>query len=405
MVHKRMIIRNVPRRSMRTAVLMKAYDASGPGAVIFMNNPNWVEQSKWDGQRLGGVKRGTKVRLHGRSCVIYTPNFPFIKQELSKLKPINLLLDGEVVFLDAKGDDIQEFSSRRMRIQDPVKRAKYIRDYPVTWFVFDVLECEPLPPSFLGRMRAAGVDPYKWVRGANVTEMPLRYRLWLLESIIPKKNPKIKLVGTAYTLAEKIALREKMKRLHREGVMHKDLDGIYVEGRPSNPKKSYKSKAWQKDKFTQTDDVVALGWYWGKGNRLGMMGGFYMGQWDGKQYRYVGKVGSGLNRDQLRNFTQMMLLKGGFTIEEFQGVPLEKTRKHLQPDVLNYLSKPAIERGAWVKPTVVLEVKYTERSKHNILVGPAFLRLRFDKEPTDTEYPKEESRVSKKVRRIEDATR
>jgi len=399
------------KRPYRIPVLMTAYIWKpvqlGIGfGVMRVDNPNWVSQWKLDGLRLGGIKRGltpppkfdsavkqilrVKTRdlpviLFGRSRYSYTENFPHIAAEFTKLKPINLALDGEGVYLDAKGNDIQRIASRRMRITNPVKRELYIKKFPVTWFVFDVLECEPLPRKFLQRMKVAGINPMQWVDGANVTQMPLKYRIWLLEEIVPKNLKFIKLVDTAYTTKAKVALKRKMRKLDREGVVYKRLDSVYVEGRASNSKKCYRSPSWRKAKFSDTDEVVIIGWYDARpGEREGLLGGFYTAQWDGKQFRYTGKTGAGFKLKEesaseddptLEDITKMMR-------REREGL------NFMPADAKKFLSGPETKRAHWIPWRHVIEIKYRERSKNNRFKEAAFIRFRFDKRPKDTEYPK-----------------
>ena len=398
MVHRRLMqIKILP---FRRPIAMMAYDISNtrftPGQLIL--NPAFVEQWKLDGQRLLGVKRGSKSRLYGRSGKIYTINFPHIAAALSSLKPVNLILDGEVVYLDKHGDDLQEFSSRRMRIQDPVKREEYIKRFPVKWMVFDVLECQPLPSRFIRRLQKDGraQEVLAKVNGANVTQMPLWARLWLLQEIMGRKrHSHMELVRSARTPGAKRALKERMRRLNREGVMHKRLDSVYREGRPSDPNKSYRSPDWIKDKFTKTDEVVIIGWYDGTGNRQGLPGGIYGAQWDGKGFRYTGKVGGGFKYEKAKEDTGVTLLEL-LTILKAQ----PQLDEPATPDIHKRHSRPIILASHWIEPKLVVEVRFRERSKNNRLIEARFLWFRPDKSAKETEYPGE-SLVSKRVKAVE----
>src|ERR1700685_523666 len=66
------------------------------------NKPNWIYEEKYDGVRMLSYKEGAKVSLISRNAIDRTDRYPEIAEEISKLKPDTLVLDGEIAVFDKR---------------------------------------------------------------------------------------------------------------------------------------------------------------------------------------------------------------------------------------------------------------------------------------------------------------
>jgi bifunctional non-homologous end joining protein LigD len=67
------------------------------------HQPGWVYEEKYDGIRITAYKEGARVTLLTRNDLDRTASFKGIADAISQLHDVTVLLDGEVVALDAKG--------------------------------------------------------------------------------------------------------------------------------------------------------------------------------------------------------------------------------------------------------------------------------------------------------------
>lgn len=142
-----------------------------------------------------------------------------------------------------------------------------------------------------------------------------------------------------------------------EGVIGKRRDAKYYPGK--------RSADWLKIKATQADEFIIAGYTAGQGNRAGAFGSLVLGQFDeGGGFNYVSNVGTGFNVTLLgelkTRMKQLVIEKSPFDHK----LPLES----------------AI---TWLKPILVAEVKFAERTHDGGLRAPVFLRLREDKPARD----------------------
>lgn len=83
----------------------------------------------------------------------------------------------------------------------------------------------------------------------DVRSQPYRDRLFMLAQIVSGEFGFIKLADTAHTSAEKLALLDRMKREQREGVVFKQLDAPYTAGRPNSGGSQFKYKLYATGSF------------------------------------------------------------------------------------------------------------------------------------------------------------
>src|SRR5689334_10469682 len=101
------------------------------------NDPAWIFELKHDGYRVLAARHGDRLRLVSRRGNDLLHWFPEIAAELAKLPDI--VIDGELVMLDARGHP--EFHKLRGRcaIRDPRRVEAAARAHPAVVFAFDLL--------------------------------------------------------------------------------------------------------------------------------------------------------------------------------------------------------------------------------------------------------------------------
>src|SRR6185312_12132215 len=133
-------------------------------------------------------------------------------------------------------------------------------------------------------------------------------------------------------------------KLGLEGLIGKEADSVYVSGR---------SKSWIKLKCRQRQDFVIGGFTPPRGSRAGF-GALLVGYYDPQgKLHYAGKVGTGFDEHLLRTLTRRLAsLK--------------------RPDA-PFVNPPRQKGVQWVRPALVAEVAYAERTKEGILRQASFM--------------------------------
>lgn len=144
-----------------------------------------------------------------------------------------------------------------------------------------------------------------------------------------------------------------------EGVVAKKWDSVYRPGR---------SASWIKEKFWRTQEVVIGGWRAGEGRTAGI-GALLVGVPTGAGLQFVGRVGTG--------FTDKMLADLRTTLTPLQ--------THESPFTAP-LSAIDGQGVTFVRPELVGEVRYSERTADDRLRQPSWRGLRPDKTPRDVAW-------------------
>jgi len=289
--------------------------------------PDWMWEPKLDGYRVLAFLEDGKVTLRSRRGLDLTAAFPRLAAETGKQAAESMILDGEIVALDASGKP--SFNALQNRVQ--LKAARDIaaadRDVPAVYFCFDLL----------------------YFAGIDLRDRPYRdRRRYLAQALLP--SPLVQLV---HATEDAEALQKAAIASGFEGIVGKRKDSRYEAGR--------RSAQWLKVKPTRTEEFLVGGYTKGKGSRepLGALLVGYRG--DGKLH-YASHVGSGFDERTLKTVKQR----------------LEPLARKTNP----FAEKP--ERNApttWVEPEVVAEVKFHSWTEDGRLRAPVFLRLRDDIDP------------------------
>jgi bifunctional non-homologous end joining protein LigD len=297
------------------------------------SDPDWVFELKYDGYRLLASVEDGRVSLRYRSGLDATALFPELTRALAALPVGSLVLDGEVVVLDAGGRPVfQSLQSRNQIGGRPADIQRAAALAPVSYMVFDLLACE----------------------GHDLRPLRLIDRKEVLRGLLPGRGP--------VRFADHIAERGQP---FFASVLSLGLEGV-VAKRADSPYQGLRSEAWLKIRQARTGDFVVVGYTSPKGSRAGF-GSLHLAAWDGR-WVYVGRVGTGFDTGELAEITARL---GALPAWE--------------PDF-----EPPSSPGRsdhWLEPRLVCEVAYQEVSRDGRLRAPRFLHLRDDKAPKECGPP------------------
>lgn len=279
-----------------------------------------ILQQKFDGTRIIAIKDGNKVNLMGRSWKNdFAERFPKVVDEIQKLPYNNLIIDGELTF----------FKGGKSEFLTALAKPETKRSYSNSLMLFDILQRE----------------------NQDLTTHPLSQRLKLLASSIPSNNRYLKVIPT-YTQPQKFPqIFDKIIESGGEGVVLKNINSPYIQDSRAH---------WFKVKKINTADCIICGVTQGTGKRLNQFGALILGQYDNKGKLVQVAKASGFDDDTLA-----LLHK---KISAMEGVN-------------NYFNKEIKGAKKFIKPSLVIEVKYMEKTSKGGLRHPNFVRMRPDKLP------------------------
>jgi bifunctional non-homologous end joining protein LigD len=285
--------------------------------------PGWAYEFKWDGVRaLATIDHG-RLRLQARSGADITPAYPELAPLGGALE--RAVLDGEIVVLDEVGRPSFTALAERMHVREKGRAARLASSLPVTYMIFDLL-------AFDGYDLTG--EAYQRRREA-LEELHLSATRWLVPP----------------SFDDGPATLEAAREYALEGVVAKRLSSVYRPG--------MRSPDWVKYKHDYTADLVVGGWK--PGARV--LGALLVGVMrpDGR-LDLRGRVGGGISAAKEREL--LAALRPLVTDSSpFAGV----------------LAREDSKDATWVRPEVVVEIRYGERTPDGRLRFPRLERLRPDK--------------------------
>jgi bifunctional non-homologous end joining protein LigD len=293
----------------------------------------WTFEPKYDGIRVLAYAIPTEVKLITRNGKDKAPQFPEIVAALKKLASQSkraLVLDGEIVALiDGEPARFQELQGR-MHVKESHIIERHSSSAPAALILFDILmdEDEVLIKEPWSDRRARLVKRV----GKRVSE-----QLRITESI----------------LGDGEKMLHEAQRQGWEGIIAKRVDSRYEPGN--------RSRNWLKLKIEFRQEFVVGGFTEPRNSRE-HIGALLLGYFDHSRYIYVGHTGGGFTRQGLEEMYQRLAPL------ERKTSPFEETPK-------------TNEKAHWVKPEVVVEVKFNEWTADRRLRQPIFLGVRDDKDP------------------------
>jgi bifunctional non-homologous end joining protein LigD len=295
----------------------------------------WTFEPKYDGVRVLAFATPGDVRLITRNGKDKATQFPEIVDALSALaskKKKALVLDGEIVALiDGEPGRFQELQSR-MHVKELHMIARHRSSSPVALMLFDIL--------------AAGDD-------VLMREPWTKRRARLLREVGKSTSAQVRITESIQGDGEKmLALARKQGW---EGIIAKRVTSTYEAGN--------RSHSWLKLKIEFRQEFVVGGFTEPRNSRQ-HIGALLLGYYDHDRFIYVGHTG------------------GGFT-----GAGLAEMYRKLEPLEVSQSPFEEVpktnERAHWVKPKIVVEVKFSEWTGDGKLRQPIYLGTRDDKKASE----------------------
>ncbi len=328
-----------------------------------------IAQPKIDGFRLqihvDRTGNKPKVEFFSRNLIDMSYMFPDLKKAFEKLPVKTFICDSEAIVFDPQTKSYLPFQETvKRKRKHGIEKAK--EELPLKVILFDLL----------------------YLDGKSMLDQTHVDRRETLEKVMKKFNdPQVELIEEkVFTDPEKLQnyFLECIES-GLEGLVVKKPDGIYRPGKRNFNWIKLKKQAGSE--LDDTIDCVVLGYYVGRGRRVGLgIGAILTGVYNQKEeiYQTVAKVGTGLSEVEWKELRKKC--------DEFAVKTKPKNvecAKALIPDV-------------WISPEIVVELYADEitlspthtagKTKDFLGYGlrfPRFLNYRPDKKPTQATSVKE----------------
>ncbi len=326
-------------------------DRTKPMLATLFNKPfnsqDWVFEIKWDGIRsLSYMHKSREIfKIQSRNGNTITQRYPELVEPLKSAiddQKCNesIVLDGEIVVLDKNG--FPDFQSHQKRMNINLKKdiEMLSSQFPATYYIFDIL----------------------YLDGFDLRALTLIERREILNDIIKKDKSNKRIKISDFIEGDGNDIFVGIKKMNLEGMVAKHKLGKYHTGS--------RSKEWLKIKNTKTQDCVVIGYTRGEGNREKYFGSILLAAVDNNKspneskLKFVGHSGSGFDFEHLPHI-----------YNNLKEIKIEKCPIGHVP----YTNRET----TWVKPVLVVEIKYSDWTEDKIMRAPIFLGFREDKNPQD----------------------
>jgi bifunctional non-homologous end joining protein LigD len=285
------------------------------------SDEGWIYERKLDGERCLAFVSDDDLRLKSRNQNRLNDAYPELAEAMARTATTPMVVDGEVVAFEGGTTSFERLQGR-MQIADP-EEARQSR-VKVYYYLFDILHLD----------------------GASTRDLPLRTRKSLLRRVLDFEDP---LRFATHRNREGEEYYRKACASGWEGVIAKDAGAPYFASR---------SRRWLKFKCVSRQEFVVGGFTDPEGERT-HFGALLVGYFDGDELVYAGKVGTGYDEESLEMLADRM--------------------GELRQDEPPFGRGDPPEEANWVDPELVVEVGFTEWTRHGKLRHPRYLGLRRDK--------------------------
>lgn len=303
----RNLIENIKNKDFKIEVLkpipmVLAEKVSNLEEVFFENKKKVSIEYKYDGIRVQVHKKKDSIKFFSRNLNEISKKLPMLSLKIKEnFKNINeVILEGELIGFNNK-KELLPFQILMSKIFKEDKGENF--NFKI--FLFDIL----------------------YLNGKDLTSTPFIKRMEYLEKVRNRFN-RVKFLITD-DINEAKNFYDQAIEDGFEGIMIKDLNGVYEGGK--------RGKLWLKYKKIITLDLVILKAYWGYGRRINWLSDYmlYCLSKDKNKFLPLGKTFKGLSDKEFEKITKRLL---SIKIEDIDG-------------------------GVRVKPEIVVEVAFEDIQK------------------------------------------
>jgi bifunctional non-homologous end joining protein LigD len=293
-------------------------------APLAPEGDDWLHEIKLDGYRILARIESGQARLLSRRGLDWSSRLPSLASALGKLPVTAGLLDGEVVVL--RDDGVSDFQ----RLQNSMEAG---RDVECVYFAFDA----------------------PFLQGYDLRGLPLIERKAALKPVIERLGSSRVRFGD-HVQGGGPEFFARACELGLEGIVSKRANAPYT---------SRRGKSWLKVKCLLEQEFVIGGFSEPAGSRR-HLGALLIGVRDGGKLVYAGKVGTGFSQASLAELAGRL-------------GPLEQKA----PPFDNPPSGAERKGVHWVRPELVAQVAFVERTQDGMIRHASFQGLRDDKPARD----------------------
>ena len=290
----------------------------------------WLHEIKFDGYRIVAHIEHGKARLMTRNGHDWTTRLRTLARQLQTLPVQQAILDGELVALSAGG------TSSFRELQEALSRKETAH---LTYQVFDLV----------------------YLDGHELSATPLLERKQALAQLLQAAafEPGGTVRYSDHIEGQGPEFLEQACSLGLEGIVSKRADAPYRSGR---------TKLWLKAKCGRQNAEFVVGGYTPPAGARSGFGALLLGTPRDGQLKYSGRLGTGFSSRQLEQL-HAQLQRDEIARSPFAPSPM----------------LPGSRGVHWVRPKLVVEVEYVERTRDGLLRQPSFVAVREDVEPGEIE--------------------
>ncbi len=269
---------------------------------------HWLHEIKYDGYRVQLHANSGKKRAFTRNGLDWTKRFSAIAGAFDIAGQV--IIDGEVVVVE---DGRTNFSA----LQAELAASRQGR---LVYYAFDIL----------------------WLNGKDLRKLPQIERKNVLADLFERYELKPPVLCSEHLIGAGQQVFEHAAKLNWEGIVSKRADAPY---------KSERGEAWLKVKTVQREKFPVVGFVKDHSG----VAALYLVKREGKELRYMGKVGTGWSR----------------TVSS-------QIRKQLETVVSpkSKLTKPVRKpKATWVEPSFFADIEYRDITSEGLLRASSFKGL------------------------------
>jgi bifunctional non-homologous end joining protein LigD len=291
----------------------------------------WLHEIKFDGYRMMARLDHGAVKLLTRTGLDWTHKYPTIAAALSTLVARQAYLDGELCGVGPDG--ITSFSMIQLA-SDAGNAAGLV------FFLFDLLHLD----------------------GEDLMARPLIDRKTRLATLLSDVSSSLHYCD--HQIGRGREFHKQACAMALEGIVSKRADAPYTPGNRG---------LWLKVKCLHREEFVVIGWTDPEGARP-FLGALLLGYYDPDgRLIFAGRVGSGINQAELQRLSQKL-----------QPLATETMSLAVPPPRNSRFGSPLeLSRVHWVRPELVVEVKYLAWTGDNLLRQVVYEGFREDKPAAD----------------------